>query len=243
MEENRGTPAFTGGYVKLYRSLLNKGYWEDPEYIKLWLYLLLNATFYPREYLAGGKILELKQGQLITGRRKLAEALRINEYKVLRILKCFENEQQIAQEGHSKYTIITILNWDKYQGSAQQDAQLVHNTCTTRAQHVHTNIRKKEGKNVYNTLAQEAAQTDFEKFWAAYPKKKSKLDAVAAWKQTEKIRPPIEELLKKLARQRSSEDWKREDWRYVPYPATWLRAGGWDDVPGDKNSSLFEGAV
>ena len=78
MEETGGTPAFTGGYVKLYRSLLNKGYWEDPEYIKVWLYLLLNVAFYPREYLAGGKIHQLKQGQMITGRRKLAVALRIN---------------------------------------------------------------------------------------------------------------------------------------------------------------------
>jgi hypothetical protein len=44
--------------------------------------------------------------------------------------------------------------------------------------------------------------TDFETFWKAYPKKKSKLQALRTWDKLAKIRPPIEELLAAIARAR-----------------------------------------
>jgi hypothetical protein len=74
--------------------------------------------------------------------------------------------------------------------------------------------------------------TDFDKFWLLYPKKKSKLDAQKAWKQTEKLRPAIDTVLAKVKALKNSRDWS--DYRFIPYPATWLRAGGWDDVVIEK---------
>jgi len=36
---------------------------------------------------------------------------------------------------------------------------------------------------------------DFALFWNIYPRKVAKLEAIKAWEQTRKIRPPLEELL------------------------------------------------
>lgn len=70
---------------------------------------------------------------------------------------------------------------------------------------------------------------DFEQFWEAYPKKKSKGDALKAWKQMKKDRPPIDDLLSKIDELMSSKDWQKDGGQWIPYPATWIRAGGWDD--------------
>lgn len=69
----------------------------------------------------------------------------------------------------------------------------------------------------------------FDAFWEAYPKKKSKGQALKAWKKTARMRPSLAELLEKLSALRRSREWTKEGGEYVPYPATWLNAHGWDD--------------
>jgi hypothetical protein len=71
---------------------------------------------------------------------------------------------------------------------------------------------------------------EFETFWKVYPRKKKKGDARKAWKQTEKIRPPLDRLVKAVIVARATPKWREEDGRWVPYPATWLRAEQWEDV-------------
>jgi hypothetical protein len=51
--------------------------------------------------------------------------------KVRRILETFENEQQIEQLKTAKGTVITVLNWGKYQQREQLNEQQVNNCCTT----------------------------------------------------------------------------------------------------------------
>ena len=75
---------------------------------------------------------------------------------------------------------------------------------------------------------------DFDRFWSVYPKKRSKGDARKAWRQTEAIRPPIDEVLAAVDRGNRSVEWHKADREgnvgaFIPYPASWLRAEGWDD--------------
>jgi hypothetical protein len=72
--------------------------------------------------------------------------------------------------------------------------------------------------------------TDFDRFWAAYPRKMAKGDTRKAWAQTEAIRPDIDAVLKAVLAQRRTDQWLRDGGKFIPYPATWLRAERWDDV-------------
>ena len=71
---------------------------------------------------------------------------------------------------------------------------------------------------------------DFDKFWCVFPRKVKKGDARKAWTQTESIRPPLEKLLKAVIVARATEQWRRDDGKWVPYPASWLRSECWEDV-------------
>lgn len=73
-------------------------------------------------------------------------------------------------------------------------------------------------------------EPEFSEFWRYFPKKKSKGDAYKAWIQTKQNRPALATILKALVVLRDSEDWVKENGRFVPYPATWLRSWGWADV-------------
>ena len=73
-------------------------------------------------------------------------------------------------------------------------------------------------------------EQDFNRFWAEYPKKRSKGDAWKAWGSVKAKRPTIERLLKALAVMKASDGWRKDGGEYIPYPSTWLRAWGWEDV-------------
>ena len=75
--------------------------------------------------------------------------------------------------------------------------------------------------------------TAFAQFWAAYPKKKNKVDAEKAFKS---VKEPIETLLAAIEQQKKSPDWQKEGGQFIPYPATWLRRGAWMDETAALNS-------
>ena len=137
------------GWVKLHRSTLeNPVVCKDSEHLAVWVYLLLKATHKEKEMLFSGEKITLKPGQLITGRKKISEWSKVNESKVQRILKLFENEHQIEQQTANKNRLITVVNWDKYQSGEQQSEQQVNNNRTTNEQQLNTNknVRMKECK-------------------------------------------------------------------------------------------------
>ena len=139
------------GYIKLYRKMLqNPIVCKDSDYLSLWIYLLLNATHseYPERF-RGEKII-LKPGQLITGRKRISEKLSISESKVTRIINKFISEQQIEQQTSNENRLISILNWNEYQGSEQLCEQPVNSDRTTSEQPVNTNKNVKNEINIIN---------------------------------------------------------------------------------------------
>lgn len=122
------------GWIKLHRKLLeNPIVCKDSEHLSVWIYLLLNATHTEYDTMFKNERITLKPGQLITGRKSIANELKISEYKVQRILKLFENEHQIAQQMSTQNRLISIVRWNEYQDNAQRYTQQLHNDCTTTA--------------------------------------------------------------------------------------------------------------
>ncbi len=69
----------------------------------------------------------------------------------------------------------------------------------------------------------------FEEFWAAYPKKTGKQAAFKSW---QRVKPTAElhaKIIKAVATAKRTEQWQRENGRFIPNPATWLNQGRWDD--------------
>ena len=72
----------------------------------------------------------------------------------------------------------------------------------------------------------ESKESDFDAFWAAYPRKVGKADARKAFK---KIKAPLDTLLAAIDRQKQSDQWQKNGGQYIPNPSTWLNQGRWED--------------
>lgn len=139
------------GWIKIHRKILeNPIICKDSDYLAVWIYLLLNATHKEIPALFKGKKIILQKGQLITGRKSMASQLKISESKIFRIINDFKSEQQIEQQTSNKNSLISILNWDKYQQIEQQNEQQMNSKRTTDEQQVNTNKNVKNDKNVKN---------------------------------------------------------------------------------------------
>jgi len=141
------------GWIKLHRCLLhNPIVMKDADHLAVWCYLLLKATHKEHPALFGSKRITLMPGQLITGRIAIAKELNISQSKVYRILKCYENEHQLEIKVNNKGSLVTIVNWELYQGEDVESEQQVNNKRTTSEQQVNTKQEckndKKDNKNI-----------------------------------------------------------------------------------------------
>lgn len=72
---------------------------------------------------------------------------------------------------------------------------------------------------------------DFDVFWKSYPRKTAKEDARKAYAALMKKKgaPTIERLVESVEAHKQSDDWKKENGKYIPHPSTYLRQGRHED--------------
>lgn len=69
----------------------------------------------------------------------------------------------------------------------------------------------------------------FERFWLAYPKRLSKGQAEKAFAKIAPDEQLVDRMLTAIERAKTSEQWRKDNGQFVPHPATWLNAKGWED--------------
>lgn len=89
-----------------------------------------------------------------------------------------------------------------------------------------TITKNQETKNTLS-IEEESFLKTFKTFWEKYPNKSNEAEAERQWLKT---KPPIDEVLKALSWQISSDEWSRENGRYIPKPANYILNMKWKDV-------------
>ena len=96
-------------------------------------------------------------------------------------------------------------------------------------------IYTRESKDSLVCASRCASDDGFAAFWTAYPKKKSKGQALSAWKKLKPDSSLQALILKAVEAQKRSPDWQKDKGKYIPYPATWLNAMAWEDeMPAEQ---------
>ena len=138
-----------GGYVRLYRELTSWQWYKNPNVLRVYIHLLLNASFKDFEF--EGKF--FKAGEMITSRKRLSEELGISEWQVLTALDKLKSTGEITTNTTNKFTVITLKNWHK----TQSEQYFFKPLPTTNPQQKHsksTHINnKKNVNNVNNNYA------------------------------------------------------------------------------------------
>lgn len=135
------------GWIKLQRKLLDDPVFSNPHLFHLLSYCLLKANHKDNKFLLGGKIIELKRGQFVTGRKSLAKQLKINENTLYYRLKTLEKLKYINLKSNNEFTILTIINYNTYQDNTLEVQQGFNNPLTSVQQPFNTNKNDKNDKN------------------------------------------------------------------------------------------------
>jgi len=102
----------SGGYVRLYRSLLEWEWFQDSPTLHVFLFLLLSACFTSLRH----EGVALSPGQLITSRRQIAARTGLTEHRVRIALDHLCATREITIRPERRFSVITITNFARYQG-------------------------------------------------------------------------------------------------------------------------------
>ena len=110
-------------------------------------------------------------------------------------------------------------------------------------------IQRTDYKEPITKRQQKQTATDdrFLTFWSIYPKKVGKDAARKAFEKRKFDEKTFAHVLQSIDLQKVSEQWQRDNGKYIPNPATWLNQGRWEDevpgsTPGSENTA-FAGII
>lgn len=101
------------GWVKIHRSFLTWEWFDKPEMVQLFVYLLLKANHDAKEW--HGIVIE--RGQIVTSVARIAAETRLSAQVVRTCINRLKSTNEITSTSTNKYTIITICKYDAYQES------------------------------------------------------------------------------------------------------------------------------
>lgn len=189
------------GWISLHRKIRKNPVFNDHQLLRLWIICLTEATHKGREQLVGKQIVQLEAGQFITGRFDLhkmySEGLkakdRVTEYTVWRWLVTLQDLEFLSINSSNKFSIVTVVNWSKYQSHEQENEHQMSNKRATNEQQMSTNNNVNKDNKVNKVNKEINNAHEFAMFWEVYPKKVAKQAATKAWEKLmkEKVDPSI----------------------------------------------------
>lgn len=123
------------GWISLYRKIQEHWLWTKRRkfsQFEAWISLLFKANFKDTKIMIGDNLVEVKRGSFITSEVKLAEEWKWDRSTVRKFLKTLEEQEMIQKNSTTKYTSISIENWELYQDTQQQNRQQNNNKTTTK---------------------------------------------------------------------------------------------------------------
>lgn len=134
-----------GNYIKLYRDVLEWGWYRNPNTCRLFIHMLLKANWKDGKF--EGKVIE--RGSFVSSTRRLSEELDMTIDEIRTAIKHLEDEKVITKQTTNKYTVFTVKNYNLYQDvpeqipdCSQSDTEQLPNYSQT----IPNNRRREEGK-------------------------------------------------------------------------------------------------
>ena len=176
------------GWIKIHRSILKNPWMKNANILGTWIYILLNVSYQPEDVVFEGKRITLQPGQGVFKFNEMAKILGIPKSTLYRVIELFQSEKQIEKQSTPRNTLVTVVNWQKYQVNGKQNGEQMGNKWETDGKQMGNlpinkkNLRNKEIKNVYG-IYQNVFLTDeeFQKLKAEFPDWQERIDRLSEY--------------------------------------------------------------
>ncbi len=248
------------GYVKLWHKIK-----DSQSYNRRALHRALLMTFLVdantrTNYFCGH---EIKPGQLAVCVKSLSEDLHEPRTNVIRAIKDLVTDGTISVEKvDTRWSLITLVNWDTYQPSAKESGHEMDTTRTRGGRKADTlkelrikNKEDSESKDSSSSTASDAAELvlkgkhktikgrraeAFNRFWEAFSYKKDKAQAIDAWAALPPLTDAFVDRICDAAKQEAA---RRPDYeakgRSPQYAQGWINGRRWEDEPDEPQVQLI----
>ncbi|SGX44291.1 DnaD domain protein [Staphylococcus argenteus] len=140
------------GWISIDRSIQNHWLFKEKRTFskfEAWIYLLMEANHSKAKVPIGNQIITVERGQRLTSILTLSDLFNWSRFKVKTFLDLLESDGMLEVKTTSKYTLITIVNYDFYQ-SEQGRNQYQNDIKPTSKQH-QSNINPTSKQHQTNT--------------------------------------------------------------------------------------------
>lgn len=132
------------GWTKKHRTVFNWGWFGDDAVYRFFDCCILDANIEDGEFLG----IQIPRGSFATSYRRMSERYLMSPHKIKRCIKCLKKTGEIKVKSTKKFTVITVVNYEKYQGGVFTiDTQLDTHMDTHLNTQLDINQRNKEIKN------------------------------------------------------------------------------------------------
>ena len=213
------------GFIKLYRKMLEWGWYDDGPTKDVFIHLLLIANYEDKFY----RGVPLERGQVVTTVKEMEVKLGLTTRQIRTALSKLISTNEVTKKATSKFTVYTINNYADYQACDKQNDKRATNERQTSDKPSNTKkVRSKEIPPISPTGI-DADSPSFARFWAAYPKKVRKADARKKFEKLVPDESTLSAILSSLDYLKTTDQWQRDNGKYIPNPSTWLNQKRWQD--------------
>jgi hypothetical protein len=197
----------------------------------IWHWLLYAATWKPTKVLWNGKQREIQPGTVVFGLKELAEKFDCSRDTIHRWLRYLCDTGRITYETSNRGCIVSVCNWELYQGKEEFDADDVGRqpdtdlTPTGRQPALSEEVQEEKKEYIEHRKQCSKPNFDLETLYQGYPRKKGKTPGLR--KLEKEIKTEADYLaLKEAIRNYGAEVANREP-EHILYFSTF--AGQWKD--------------
>lgn len=251
------------GWISLHRSITEHWIYQEKRIFskyEAWLDILLGVNHQDNKIMFDGALLEVKRGEKVTSIRQLTDKWGWSNSKVTRFLKALESDGMITRKSDTKKTVISVINYDKYQNndlqkrqqSDSETPQMNHQNATETPQtHTNNNVNNDNNDNNVNKdiLSNKSDkvnhQENFNRLWELYPKgrKQGKDKAFLSYKKA--IKEGITDKVIKTAIQNYKKqiEIQQTELHFIKQGSTWFNQKCWNDEYITENYSKNSGRL
>lgn len=165
------------GWISIDRSIQNHWLFKEKRTFskfEAWIYLLMEANHSKAKVPIGNQIVTVERGQRLTSILTLSDLFNWSRFKVKTFLDLLESDGMLEVKTTSKYTLITIVNYDFYQSeqgrnqhqsdikpTSKQHQSNINPTSKQHQTNTNNNDNKDNNEKNVNNEKKKAAAFDF----------------------------------------------------------------------------------
>lgn len=107
------------GWIKIHRQITEWEWYRDANTFRVFMHLLLTANYEDKRW----RNIDVKRGQIITGRTELAQSLKLSERQIRTTLDKLKMSGVVTVKTTNQYSLITVENYGHFQHFSSEDVQ------------------------------------------------------------------------------------------------------------------------